>query len=72
MRTENSVKQTLVNSDKKVSKMKLWKPRQEIPAYRGHAFERLESDFVSIMPEMHGTTAFYECGVSLVEAKEGF
>jgi len=51
--------------------MKLWKPKTEITAYRGHAVERLEADFGSFMPEEHGISAYYDCGVSLVEAKEG-
>jgi len=47
------------------------KPRKEITAYRGHAIERLEQELGSQeMPEEHGTATFYECGVSLVEAKE--
>jgi len=51
--------------------MKMMKPRQEIAAYRGHAIERLEQDYGSFIEEEHGTTTFYECGASLVEAKEG-
>jgi hypothetical protein len=52
--------------------MKLRKPKQEIAAYRGHAIERFEMDSEPFeIPEEHGTCTFYECGVSLVEAKEG-
>jgi len=53
--------------------VKLLKPKNEIVAYRGHAIERLETDFdVLETPEQHGTSTNYECGVSLVEEKEGF
>jgi hypothetical protein len=46
--------------------------RPEIQAYRGHVIERLEQDDEPIeIPEEHGTSTFYECGVSLVEVKEG-
>jgi len=47
------------------------KPRKEIGAYRGHAIERLEQENdPHEIPEEHGTSTFYECGVSLVEMKE--
>ena len=46
--------------------------RPEIQAYRGHAIERLEQDSeFSEIPEEHGTGTFYECGISLIEVKEG-
>ena len=51
--------------------MKQWKPKQEIAAYRGHAIERFEYVDPIDIPEDHGTCTFYECGVSLIEEKEG-
>ncbi len=49
------------------------KTRQTVTAYRGHAIERLEQDLESFdIPEEHGTSTTYECGVSIVEEKEAF
>lgn len=45
--------------------------KKEIPAYRGHAIERFELDYGPCdVPEEHGTSTLYECGVSIVEEKE--
>lgn len=49
------------------------KPRKknEIVAYRGHAIERLDQECeYDELPDEHGTSTFYECGVSLLEEKE--
>jgi len=45
--------------------------KKEIVAYRGHAIERLDQECeYDELPDEHGTSTFYECGVSLVEEKE--
>ncbi len=47
------------------------KTKREVQAYRGHAIERFEMDSMPFdTPEEHGTSATYECGVSIIEEKE--
>lgn len=47
------------------------KMKKEVQAYRGHAIERFEMDSMPFeIPEEHGTSATYECGVSIFEEKE--
>jgi len=46
------------------------KKKTEITAYRGHAIERLDQEYDTMVPEEHGTNSVYECGVSILEEKE--